>query len=627
MAPNSILTSPGTRLALTSLLVAFAALGRLLAQEAPAAAPASGDLPSGLAPDPLSVGLFPNGQIVLEDPPSLEGLDGRTPVQPPPSESVTINLINRLVQKGILSQGDAADLMIQAQRDAEIAGQSAATVALVAEDMAKTTDDDVVVSYVPEPVKDRMQEEIKQQVMAQALAEGWAAPGETPEWLQRITFFSDFRTRNDFTMFPDGNDATGSFPNFNAINRDFPFDVSGVLFSPQRNVEEDRNRHRIRVRFGADMDLGHGFSIGTRLASGSDINPVSTNQTLSGDFQKYAIWLDQAFLQWETVQPSTSLRASAGRMPNPFFRTSVIMWDDDLNVDGLAVHLDHKINNRFAPFVNAGIFPVFTTAFDQPLNSPDKADTLDKWLQALQLGTKLTGDDGDVSAQVGAGLFNFTNVEGKLSNPFVPLVINDAGSTDDRRPTFAQKGNTYMALRDILPDPLNDFGASKQWQYFGLASKYQILAYNARIDFDFFEPVQISILGDLSTNLAYNQQDIEAVALNNRGPTSDANSQGAFDGGANAWNLGIHVGPPALVQKGDWDAHFGYRFVESDAVIDGFNDSAFGLGGTNMEGFTVGAGFAVNPKVNLNLRWMGASEIAGPPLKSDIIQFDINARF
>jgi hypothetical protein len=628
MAPNSILNSNSTRLALASLLLALAACGRLLAQDAPAAAPASGELPTGLAPDPLSVGLFPSGQIVLEDPPSLEGLDGRPPIQPPPSESVTVNLINRLVQKGILSQGDAADLMIQAQRDAEIAGQSAATVALVAEDMAKTTDDDVVVSYIPEPIKDRMQEEIKQQVMAQALAEGWAAPGMTPEWAQNMRFFADFRTRNDFTVFPDGNDATGSFPNFNAINRDIqPFDVSGVLFSPQRNVDENRNRHRIRVRFGADMDLGNGFLFGARLASGSDISPVSTNQTLGGDFQKYQIWLDQAFLRWETVQPSTTLRASAGRMPNPFFRTSVIMWDDDLNFDGLAFNLDHKLNERFSPFVNAGIFPVFTTAFDQPLNSPDKTDTINKWLQAIQLGTKINGDDGDVSAQIGAGLFHFSNVEGQLSDPFVPLVFNDAGSTDDRRPTFAQKGNTYMALRNILPDPLNDFGASKQWQYFGLASKYQILAYNARIDFDFFEPFQISILGDISTNLAYEQEDIESVAVNNRGPVADGQPQGRHDGGANAWNLGVRVGPPALTKKGDWDAHAGYRFIETDAVIDGFNDSAFGLGGTNMEGFTIGAGVAVAPKVTLNLRWLGASEITGPPLKSDIIQLDLNAHF
>jgi len=337
------------------------------------------------------------------------------------------------------------------------------------------------VSYIPEPVKDRMQEEIKQQIMAQAKAEGWAAPGTVPEWLERLTFFSDFRTRNDFTTFPDSNDATGSFPDFNRINRGDPFDIAGTIFSPQRNVEEDRNRHRIRVRFGAEMDLGNGFMIGTRVATGSDINPVSTNQTLAGDFQKYSIWLDQAFLRWEGAGDYTSIRISGGRMPNPFFKTSVIMWDDDLNFDGLAVHLDHKMTDKISPFFNAGIFPTFTTLFDGPVNSPDKVDTLDKWLQAAQLGAKVTGDSGDVTAQFAAGLFNFDNIEGKLSDPYVPLTLLDAGSTATTGARRSPKrGTPTWPSGTSSQNQLNDFGGSKQYQYFGLASKYQILAYNAK---------------------------------------------------------------------------------------------------------------------------------------------------
>jgi hypothetical protein len=584
-------------------------------------------LPDGLSPAPLANGLFPAGELQLEDPPSLEAFQSPK-ASPPPvaSESVVINLINHLVSKGILTQGDAADMMIQAQRDAEVAQQNAATAALVAEDLSLTSDEDVVVSYVPEPVKARMQEEISQQIIAQAKAEAWGA-SNAPEWAQKMRFFADFRTRNDFTVFPDGNDNTGSFPDFNRINRGEPYDTAGIIFSPQRNVEENRNRHRIRVRFGAEMDLGDGFMFGARLATGSDISPVSTNQTLSGDFGKYQIWLDQAFLRWHGGTDQTGLKVTAGRMPNPFFRTSVNMWDDDLNFDGLAFQLNHTLNDRVTPFVNAGIFPVFTSLFDQPFNSPDKADTLDKWLQAIQIGAKLEGDEDKVTAQVGAGIFHFDNIDGQLSEPYLPLTIFDAGSTDDRRPTFAQKGNTYMALRNIIPDPLNDFGQSRQWQYYGLASKFNILGYNARIDFNFFEPFQISLLGDISTNLGFDADEIDLEAVNNRGPVAPGEDLGQFDGGGNAWNLGLHVGPPALANKGDWDAHIGYRYVESDAVVDGFNDSAFGLGGTNMEGFTVGAGMAVTPRVSLNLRWMGANEIAGPPLKSDVIQLDLNARF
>jgi hypothetical protein len=605
-------------------LAAVAAAGcvcPLSAQDA--ATPGDGDASS----EGASAALFPP-DLMLEDPPSLEGLEGPPP-PPAPNGAVVVNLINRLVEKGILSPGEAADMMIQAQRDAEIATQNAATAALVAEDMALEREDDVVVSYVPEPVRERMKEELRIQVMEQARAEGWAAPGSTPEWVQRMDFFADFRSRYDGTMFPDGNDATGSFPDFNRINRGDPFDVAGTVFSPQRNVNEDRPRFRLRARFGADMDLGHGFTFGTRVATGSDISPVSHNQTLGGEFQKYQLWLDQAFLRWNNDSPNTHAVLTAGRMPNPFFRVSPVIWDDDLNFDGFAVHLDRKVSDRFNPFLNAGVFPVFTSSseFNGPHNQPQKFDTLNKWLQSVQIGARVANDANDVSGQFGVAFYNFDNVEGKLSDPFIPLTSLDAGSTDDRRPTFAQKGNTYMPLRTILADPLNDFGTRNQFQYFGLASKFQLLSYSAKLDLDFFEPARISLFGDYSTNLAFVASEINRVAVNNRGPLQEDGSPGEFDGGGNAWSLGVRFGPTALAQKGDWDTYLSYRFVESDAAIDGFADSAFGLGGTNMEGFTIGGSYALTPKVNLGLRWFGANEITGPPLKSDIIQLDLNARF
>ena len=71
----------------------------------------------------------------------------------------------------------------------------------------------------------------------------------------------------------------------------------------------------------------------------------------------------------------------------------------------------------------------------------------------------------------------------------------------------------------------------------------------------------------------------------------------------------------------------GNRYVESDAVIDGFCDSDFGGGGTNLKGFTVGGGLGLSSRVWLGLQWMSGDSIAGPTFKDDIIQFDINAKF
>jgi hypothetical protein len=61
--------------------------------------------------------------------------------------------------------------------------------------------------------------------------------------------------------------------------------------------------------------------------------------------------------------------------------------------------------------------------------------------------------------------------------------------------------------------------------------------------------------------------------------------------------------------------------------VDGFNDSDFGLGGTNMKGFTVGASLALSQNVYFGIRWFGADSIAGPTYKTNIIQIDLNSKF
>ena len=89
----------------------------------------------------------------------------------------------------------------------------------------------------------------------------------------------------------------------------------------------------------------------------------------------------------------------------------------------------------------------------------------------------------------------------------------------------------------------------------------------------------------------------------------------------------FQFGKPALESFGDWQAGFGYRYVESDAVVDAFNESDFGGGGTNVKGFTLGGKMAISPAVLGRLRWMSSDEVIGAPLSSDTLEFDINAKF
>jgi len=218
-------------------------------------------------------------------------------------------------------------------------------------------------------------------------------------------------------------------------------------------------------------------------------------------------------------------------------------------------------------------------------------------------------------------------VEGQLSTPFTPLTTADAGDTDNTRPSFAQKGNTYFAIRNIVPTVDNGFGTNRQFQYFGLATPFENVSLSGRLDFKHFDPVIVSLFGDWTQNVAFDQNSLNARAINNRGPNLPDGSVGPYAGGNTAWLIGARVGTAALERRWDWNASVSYRNVESDSVIDGFNDSDFGLGGTNLKGYTISASLAIASHVSLSLRWLSADSIAGPTFKSDVIFFDVNAKF
>jgi hypothetical protein len=632
-------------------------------EAAPAAVPAPEEAAPAAEIAPVA-GEGTGAEADLFDPPDLEK-NLAAPQTMVPTQNVTVNLITRLMQRGVLTRGDAVELIQQAEGDAEIARANAE--AARAAEALPLAEDSYSVSYIPESVRLQMRDEIKQQVLAEVRNEKFIALDGREGWPSRIQLFGDLRLRYDYRSYPEGNDNTGAFPNFNAINTGAPFDTAGLLFAPQYNVDQDRQRYRIRFRLGADLDLGDNIKGGFRIATGESNSPTSTNQSIGlasggqgGQFSKYAIWLDRAFLkyEWESdpspspapeaapadakspaappapapqVYPRVYASVTAGRFDNPFQATE-ILFDGDLGFDGMALHGKVRFNRVFQPFVTLGAFPIFNTDLNFSSNQPAKFDSTDKYLYAVQGGTDVAFGR-KANLKLAAAYYNFQNVEGRLSDPYVPLSASDAGNTDTTRPSFAQKGNTYRPLRNILPDATNGFGTTNQWQYFGLATEFRNVALTGRLDLDYFEPVRISLIGEYIKNTAFDHNDIEAVAVNNRGPlplNDDGTPSGEispFDGTDTAWTIGLRFGHPALEKRGAWQAGVAYRYIGSDAVIDGFNDSEFGGGGTNVEGFAIGASVAITPKVSLGFQWMSADEIAGPPLQSDIFQFDLRASF
>jgi hypothetical protein len=595
--------------------------------------------------------------LALAVPAAAQDESGNTAKRPtvsraaPPSPNAMINLINLMVKRGMVDEEEAAALIKQADDEAYVARQAvrdAATKADGAEKRAATAADAVSppgtkrVTYVPEIVKQQIREDIKNEVMAKAEKENWASPGKYPEWAQRIRFFGDVRVRYESDSFPKGN-ALGWLPNFNAINTGNPFDVSDATnpnLYPSYNVDQNRNRARLRARLGMEADLFAGFSAGLRIATGESSSPVSFNQSLGGsggDFSKYGIWLDRAFIKYSAWN---DLTFQAGRFDNPFFTAADLVYHRDLGFDGFAAQARHEILPGFTPFAIAGAFPVFNTAFDVGSNFA-KLPSHDKWMYGAQIGSNIRPVP-EVELTLGAAYYDFTNVQGQLSSPCFVVTSADTCDSDLTRLSFAQKGNSYMGLRRIRPTAFNNFGTQSLFQYFGLASAFQDAVASARLDLGHFDPVHIVLDGEYVRNVAWNRNDVanRVFALNNSlpvgngiiplGPTlgcSKPPCPNVYTGGNQGWLARLSVGHSGLKELWDWNAFVGYKWLESDAVIDAFADSDFGLGGTNLKGYFVGGSLALGPSVWLSARWMSANQVAGAPYAVDIFQLDLNARF
>ncbi|WP_369915454.1 putative porin [Xanthomonas sp. NCPPB 3005] len=523
---------------------------------------------------------------------------------------VTLRLIDLLVAKGVMTRAQADDLIREASATA------APTPALAGAAAYTTQPGAVVVPYVPEPVRQQIKDELRAEVTAQAKSEGWAAPGALPEWTQRVRVYGDLRVRGEGVFNADDNYAT--FPNFGAINAGSGFDTVGSNNAPFLNTTQNRSRMRVRARLGVSAQIADWVQADLRLATGSDRSPVSTNQTLggNGNLSKYSLWLDRAALQ---LTPLDGLALSFGRFANPFW-SSELVFDNDLNFDGVAARYDlADADAAFAPWISAGLFPVYNTEFDFGSTSTSKTRSRDKWMYGAQLGMQWRFADA-MALRVGLGYFQYDQFEGKRSSPCLAPSSADSCDTDGARPQFQQFGNTLFALRDIVADSANPNGP--QLQYYGYASKFGVADLHAQLQLDQFAPVAVLVEADVVKNTRYN-----AARVRSLGPVNNLGDQGVFDGGDMGYYLNFTVGQPKPVKPGDWNVSVGYKYLESDAVPDGFTDSDFHLGGTNARGLIVGGNYALARNTWVGLRWLSANEVSGPPFAVDLLQLDLGTEF
>jgi len=547
-------------------------------------------------------------------------LVGQAAAAPAPSENATINLIRLLVEQGILKQDKADALIAQAQNEAAQAKQAAASTAVAAGPVA--VPGDVRVQYVPAAVRDQIRDQVKAEVMATAKQENWAAPNTFPDWASRISFDGDIRLRDESRYYSGSN--SNEIVDFAKLNNNGPYDVnpnSSTALPPLLNTREDReNLFRLRARLGMKAEISPQWTAGIRIGTGSDNNPVSTTQNLGGGFSKKDIWLDQGYLTWK---PSDELTLTGGRFANPFMSTDML-YSNDLNFDGVAAIFDHKLSRDWGVFGTVGAFPVDYTNDTTTSNGFDKEESDNKWLYGAQIGAKWAINSNN-RLKGALAYYRFDDIEGQRSSPCEPWAGAPGCDSDGTRAAFMQKGNSVFLLRDITPNPLNPT-TTPQPQFVGLASEFNLLDLNVVWDADLPEDFKLRSQGNYIHNLGYDEGDMRKRSAGQL--VNNLDSNGNIESGANAWMVQFTLGNALELKKqGDWNLFAGYKYIQPDALPDGFNDSSFHLGGTNAKGYFLGGNYGLAKNVYATGRWLSSEAVYGAPFDIDVMQLEINTRF
>jgi len=535
-----------------------------------------------------------------------------------PSENATINLIRLLVQQGVLKQEQADGLIAQAEKEAVQARQASA----VAASAPPATPGEVRVQYVPAIVRDQIRDQVKAEVMATAKQENWAQPNTFPDWISRISFDGDLRLRDESRYYSSGN--SNQIVDFARLNANGPYDVNpktSTSLPPLLNTREDRpDSLRIRARLGMKAVIAPDWTAGIRIGTGTDNNPVSTTQVLGGGFAKKDLWLDQGYLTWKY---SDRLSLTGGRIANPFFSTDML-YSPDLNFDGVAAIFNQKLNADWGVFGTVGAFPIEYSSDTASSNGYDKEKSADKWLYGLQAGA--TWQFSQNNKLKGAlAYYRFDDIEGQRSDVCQPWAGDPGCSSDGTRAAFMQKGNTVFLLRDIAINPLTPT-TTAQPQFVGLASKFNLLDLNLVLDSDLPNDFKLRSQADYVHNLGYDEGEMNRRSAGQI--VNNLDNNGKIQSGANAMMVQFTLGNALeLKRQGDWNVFGGYKYIQPDALPDGFNDNSFHLGGTNAKGYFLGANYGLDKNVIATARWLNSEAVYGAPFDIDVMQLEINTRF
>jgi hypothetical protein len=321
---------------------------------------------------------------------------------------------------------------------------------------------------------------------------------------------------------------------------------------------KDRIRQRFRLRFGMKVKPTDEMEFGIKLASGTANDPISNNQTFTGDFTFKDINIANAYIK---LTPSKSigldrpwLTVMGGKFDQPMYvpqwSPNMLVWDRDLTPEG----------------------------FFESLKLVDAKDGILRGV-ALNLGQWIFQENSNTGE---AAIYGFQGV-GNLA--FGNVVWNDYEYVDPS--SIAVDRNTNSSLNITNTVTLSDgtvVGGTPA---------------SPSVD-DEGNPITIVKLNngfnilDIGTDLqiptgfpAFPLRPFGDFANNTKASNNDNGYQGGLA-------IGLYKDP------GDYFFSYSYEYLETDAVMSAFSDSDFGRnGGTNTKAHILQAGYVLSKNLSL----------------------------
>lgn len=568
-----------------------------------------------------------------------------------PSQNAMINLVRLLVEQGTISRDKGNALILEAQREAQAASAAAQPPALAAGSASTATTGapnaqataaltsppagTIRVPYIPETVRQQIRDEVKADVLAQAEKQGWASPGKAaPDWVRNVLIHGDLRLRSQTNLYSQFNST--QIPNFQAIANSGPIDLINSQI-PILNTTVDRNNLLLRMRLGVDFAIDRRLKVGIEFATGVDNSAVSASTNLAGGFSKRSIYVHKAYVQ---ALATDNLTLTAGRMDNPFQSTAAL-FDPELRFDGFAFEArTDLLSFGIDSFkLRGGAFPLGFGGANFPDTATTKSSVPQKWLFSGQVETEF-GIPGGGRLSLATAYHHYLNISGQPSQPCALYLGATQCSTDSSAVFAVQHGNTLSFIRRIVLDPtLPSSTVQAQPQLLGLTSSFHILNVMAELKLPTGAHTEFSFVADYLRNLAFRRAavcrfGVAGQPVNNGGSGGSGNicdptvaNRTPYVGGGNGYDVLASFGYPNPLNRGEWKAFAGYKYIESDAVLDSFADHDFHLGGTNAKGYIVGGILGIRHNTTLGVRWLSTNQVSSDPLAIDVLQLDLNMAF